>query len=54
MNGALWIPVVLGGLVGLWVIAIWNRFVRLGQHLRESWSDMALTWRCDRPEAITM
>jgi LemA protein len=40
MNGALWIPIVLGGLVGLWVIAIWNRFVRLGQHLRESWSDI--------------
>ncbi|MEJ2203885.1 MAG: LemA family protein [Gemmatimonadota bacterium] len=40
MNGVLWVPVVLGGLVGVWAIAIWNRFVRLGQHLKESWADI--------------
>jgi len=40
VSGVLWIPVVLGGLVGLWAIATWNRFVRLGQHLRESWADI--------------
>ncbi len=40
MEPALWITLGIAVLAGIWWIATYNRFVRLRQHLRESWSDI--------------
>jgi len=33
-------PLIILGLILVWALATWNRFVRLRQHLRESWADI--------------
>ncbi len=40
MNPLVVILIVGGGLVFIWAIVIYNRLVRLRQHVRESWSDI--------------
>ncbi len=40
MNPLVIILIAGGGLVFIWAIAIYNRLVRLRQHVRESWSDI--------------
>ena len=52
MNGLGFVLIVLGVVVGVplvWVLVIYNRFVRLRQHIRESWSgiDVELKRRYD-------
>lgn len=40
MNPVSVVALVGGALILVWTIATWNRFVRLRQHIRESWSDI--------------
>jgi len=40
MNPGFAVPLVTLALVLIWVVATVNRFVRLRQHLRESWADI--------------
>ena len=40
MSSVFYAVLAVGALTLVWGVATWNRFVRLGQHLRESWSDI--------------
>ena len=40
MNPSLFVPLGVLALVLIWIIATANRFVRLREHLRESWADI--------------